>query len=201
MFTPREQLIWSLERRSNRLKLYGISENVLVLGMTLRFLPDDASLLKLLLLGRDYHETLRKPVYKQALLRSSQHRLKDKRMTLWCRILDIPLEQQPGECPLMDDYLRFKLRAQEPEHLSKGVSDAIEVDVARSFNHMKDIQARNLNNILKAYATVNPEALDYCQGMNFIAGFLFMTSGKREELAFALLKELISRFSMHDLFD
>jgi hypothetical protein len=35
------------------------------------------------------------------------------------------------------------------------VSDAIEVDVARSFNDMKDVTAANLNNILKAYATVN----------------------------------------------
>jgi len=51
------------------------------------------------------------------------------------------------------------------------------VDVARSFNHLKDVSSANLNNILKAYATVNSEALDYCQGMNFIAGFLFMVLG------------------------
>ena len=73
-------------------------------------------------------------------------------------------------------------------YLPKVVSDSIEVDVARSFNHLKDITSSNLNNILKAYATVNSEALDYCQGMNFIAGFLFMTFDKREDLAFAVLK-------------
>ena len=86
-------------------------------------------------------------------------------------------------------------------YLPKVVSDSIEVDVARSFNHLKDITSSNLNNILKAYATVNSEALDYCQGMNFIAGFLFMTFDKREDLAFAVLKEVISRFHMHELFD
>jgi hypothetical protein len=75
------------------------------------------------------------------------------------------------------------------------------VDVARSFNHLKDVSSANLNNILKAYATVNSEALDYCQGMNFIAGFLFMVLGQREDLAFAVLKEVISRFQMHDLFN
>jgi len=53
-------------------------------------------------------------------------------------------------------------RADKPEYLPKLVSDAIEVDVARSFNHMKDLTPQNLNNILKAYATVNRESLDYC---------------------------------------
>jgi phosphate uptake regulator len=61
--------------------------------------------------------------------------------------------------------------------LPKVISDSIEVDVARSFNHMKDLTQQNLNNILKAYATVNRETLDYCQGMNFIAGFLFLAFG------------------------
>jgi hypothetical protein len=42
---------------------------------------------------------------------------------------------------------------------------------------MKDLTQQNLNNILKAYATVNRETLDYCQGMNFIAGFLFLAFG------------------------
>jgi hypothetical protein len=137
MFTPREQLIWSLERRSNRLKAFGLSDHLLILGMTLRFLPDDATLTKLLLLGKDYHETLRKPVYKQALLRASQHNLKTKRMALWYRILDIP--DSKDDSVLMEDYLRYKVRAQDPEHLPKGVSDAIEVDVARSFNHLKEV--------------------------------------------------------------
>lgn len=40
-------------------------------------------------------------------------------------------------------------------HLQKTVSDAIEVDVNRSFNNLKAIQPENLNNILKAYAVVN----------------------------------------------
>lgn len=81
------------------------------------------------------------------------------------------------------------------------MSDAIEVDVARSFNHMQEVTADNLNNILKAYATVNRDALDYCQGMNFIAGFLYMALGKSEELAFAVMREVIARFTMNDLFN
>ena len=54
---------------------------------------------------------------------------------------------------------------------------------------------------MKAYAVVNQQALDYCQGMNFIAGFLFLVFGKREDLAFAVMKAVISKFRMHELFN
>jgi hypothetical protein len=37
---------------------------MLVLGMTIKFIDDDIKLRQLLLLGRDYNETLKKPVYK-----------------------------------------------------------------------------------------------------------------------------------------
>jgi hypothetical protein len=84
--------------------------------------------------------------------------------------------------------------------LSKTVSDAIEVDVNRSFNSLKAIQPENLNNILKAYAIDN-SSLDYCQGMNFIAGFLFLVFGGSEALAFAVLKAVIARFRMYELFN
>lgn len=64
MFTEKEQAIWSLERRSNRLKLYGFSDTLQILGMTIKFVDNDQTLGKLLLLGKDYYDTLRKPVYK-----------------------------------------------------------------------------------------------------------------------------------------
>jgi hypothetical protein len=95
----------------------------------------------------------------------------------------------------------YRRRADNPQFLPKLVSDAIEVDVARSFNHMREVTGANLNNILKAYATVNAKSLDYCQGMNFIVGFLFLLFDKREDYAFAVLKEVIARFHMQDLFD
>jgi hypothetical protein len=38
---------------------------------------------------------------------------------------------------------------------------------------MKGLSHENLANILKSYALSHP-SLGYCQGMNFIAGFLFL---------------------------
>lgn len=63
MFTDRDKMIWSLERRSNRLKLYGLSDTMQILGITIRYIDDDKTLLKILLLGKDYNESLREPVY------------------------------------------------------------------------------------------------------------------------------------------
>lgn len=42
-----------------------------ILGITIRFIDDDRTLSKVLMLGKDYYESLREPVYKQALMRSS----------------------------------------------------------------------------------------------------------------------------------
>lgn len=107
---------------------------------------------------------------------------------------------------IKEEYEVYLRKKDSPDHLPKLTSDAIEVDVARSFNHQQQVSGHNLNNILKAYATVNREALDYCQGMNFIAGFLYLVlsegqSEGREDLAFAVMREVISRFRMHELFN
>lgn len=61
------------------------------------------------------------------------------------------------------------------------------------------IQHKNLSNILHTYAIVNSN-LDYCQGMNFIAGFLFIMT-RDEALSFQLMKALIKKFDMAVLFN
>lgn len=76
--------------------------------------------------------------------------------------------------------------------LSQSTAEIIAADVKRSYTNTKGIQTSNLANILNTYAVVNPE-LDYCQGMNFIAGFLFL-SVKEESLAFAVMREIIQKF-------
>ena len=53
------------------------------------------------------------------------------------------------------------------------VEEVIQMDVQRSFTKMKSVDPTVLTNILKTYAFFNPE-IEYCQGMNFVAGFLFI---------------------------
>ena len=75
MFTEQEQRIWSLQKRGNRLKSFGYSDKMQMVGMTIRFIDDDLTLRAILLLSKDFNELLKDEVLKQALLRSSKHRL------------------------------------------------------------------------------------------------------------------------------
>lgn len=59
------------------------------------------------------------------------------------------------------------------------------MDVQRSFTKLKSLDPQVLTNILKSYAFFNPE-VEYCQGMNFIAGYLFLVF-RDEEVAFKAL--------------
>jgi len=64
---------------------------------------------------------------------------------------------------------------------------------------MIGVDAEVLANVLRTYAYFDPE-IEYCQGMNFIAGFLLMVF-KDEKIAFVALRQLVERFSMADLFN
>jgi hypothetical protein len=46
-----------------------------IAGMTIQFIDDDVTLRNMLLVCRDFNDLLSEEVLKQALLRSSQHRL------------------------------------------------------------------------------------------------------------------------------
>ena len=64
---------------------------------------------------------------------------------------------------------------------------------------MKSLDPTVLINILKSYAFFNPE-VEYCQGMNFIAGYLYLVF-KDEETSFKALQEMIDKFNMQELFN
>jgi len=52
-------------------------------------------------------------------------------------------------------------------------------------------------NLLHAYAVEDP-GMEYCQGMNFIAGFLYLVT-KSEAQSFALFKNMLKKYEMTDL--
>lgn len=79
----------------------------------------------------------------------------------------------------------------------------------------------NVRNVLKAYALANPR-VNYSQGMNFVAGFLYLTlrpdevinnkdslskedlrlaSIQAEALSFAVMSRVIARYQMVNLFN
>lgn len=56
-----------------------------------------------------------------------------------------------------------------------------------------------LSTVLNTYAFYNPE-IEYCQGMNYIAGFL-LALYKNEESAFKVLHAITDKYNMADLFN
>lgn len=83
--------------------------------------------------------------------------------------------------------------------LKNSVSELIAMDVQRSFHNLRHIvKPEILNNILKTYAFFNPE-IEYCQGMNFVAGFLFLVF-RDEQISFKALMRVAEIFDMSLLY-
>mmetsp|Transcript_27080 Transcript_27080/g.26721 ORF Transcript_27080/g.26721 Transcript_27080/m.26721 type:complete len:147 (+) Transcript_27080:843-1283(+) len=79
-----------------------------------------------------------------------------------------------------------------------GMNDVIEMDVLRSFQNNSIVTQDILRRLLRAYAAFNPE-VGYCQGMNFIAGTLYLQL-QDEEIVFKCLIGLIEKYQMKALF-
>ena len=180
-------LVWSLMKRGDRFQKYGFSNNSTILGLTIKFVDEDKVLGHLRCLCKDLNEILRDVILKQRLLRSDLQHVERKRKGLWLQILRIDPQQT------LQEY--EQCRSYSQAHIPKNIEESINVDVKRSFNNMIVLTHDNLSNILKTYAVVNPN-LNYCQGMNYMAGFLYLALGYDESLAFGSMKEVIERYSM-----
>ena len=87
----------------------------------------------------------------------------------------------------------------QTQALKNSVSELIAMDVQRSFHNLRHIvKPEILNNILKTYAFFNPE-IEYCQGMNFVAGFLYLVF-RDEQLSFKALMRVAEIFDMSLLY-
>lgn len=79
------------------------------------------------------------------------------------------------------------------------VEEVICLDVSRSEHQMPGVDSEELRNVLRTYALFNPE-VEYCQGMNYVAGLLMMIY-KDPEIAFLALITIVGRFGIAALFD
>lgn len=163
----------------------------MAIGLVVKYCGSDRDLLNLLLVSKQSFERLRMTIYKQALLISQPERLPQKRLCIWRCILK--LNRNPR------DYMAFKMKVMNDRTLIKNVEDVIQLDVQRSVHHMQGVDSQELTAVLKTYAFFNQE-IEYCQGMNFICGFLLMVFHS-EELAFKALTELVERFEMAAFFN
>jgi len=59
MFTDKEMRIWSLQKRSKRLKKFGCNDMILIIGMIIKYVDKDRTLLNILLLSGEVHDTIK----------------------------------------------------------------------------------------------------------------------------------------------
>mmetsp|Transcript_29042 Transcript_29042/g.28731 ORF Transcript_29042/g.28731 Transcript_29042/m.28731 type:complete len:172 (+) Transcript_29042:366-881(+) len=85
----------------------------------------------------------------------------------------------------------------EPTAINE-LEEIIDMDVSRCYQNHPHIIPQVLKNLLKTYAYYNPE-IGYCQGMNYIAGTLYIQI-QDEEATFRSLISLVKRFKMTNLF-
>jgi len=188
---------------------------LIILSMCLKFIgcneaqgSSDRNLLKFVLLNKVCHRCLVRQVYKQALVyETDTAKLNKKRVTLWKKLLGVDLDSK--------DYYAFRDKVNSTNNqdrifeddgeyyqmqtLKSSVSELIAMDVQRSFHNLRHIvKPEILKNILKTYAFFNPE-IEYCQGMNFVAGFLFLVF-RDEQLTFKALMRVAEIFDMSHLY-
>lgn len=85
----------------------------------------------------------------------------------------------------------------EPEIIGD-LNEIIEMDVSRSYQYSSQISSESLKNLLRTYAFYNLD-VGYCQGMNYIAGTLYIQL-QDEESSFRCMIGMIDKFQMHTLF-
>ncbi|CAG9332307.1 unnamed protein product [Blepharisma stoltei] len=180
--------IASLTARNKDMVRYG---NLLPIGLAIAFLaPKDCySLLFVCKSWKEiiYHKILKKWLVEWTVDEDRKNRLRTR---AWIELLK---ETFP-----YINYYEYLYRVKSDLSFLGELDDIINMDVSRSYQHHPQISDQVLKNILKTYALYNPE-IGYCQGMNYIAGTLYLQV-QNEEIAFKCLVSMIERFEMSELF-
>lgn len=158
-----------------------------VIKMAIPYIGDKVLLRDLLLVSKGIYSKVRIKVYNQVLTLFNIPL--SVRKEIWELILEVK------KCDVDYDAIVNSLKEGV---LSKQIEDVIALDVQRSFIGHKFVSATSVRNILRAYAVYNKN-VEYCQGMNFIVGFLLYIF-KSESLTFKILLLIIQRFSMDGVF-
>jgi len=85
-----------------------------------------------------------------------------------------------------------------PESVQK-LAEIIVMDLKRSFHNIPNIAPHSLDRVLRAYAFYDP-VVGYCQGMNYIAGALYLAI-QNEEATFKALVGMIEKYRMSSLYN
>ena len=191
ILTEKEKMMIPMLKRNERLKKFGHNDTTMVMGLIIPYLGDDTTCINVIKMSRLFHEVFKDEIYKQCLIHTEQGKIcHNKRLSIWSYFLNIKEN--------VIEYGALRDKINENTEYIKSVDEVISMDVHRSYTNIKNLDQAALKNILRTYAFYNSE-IKYCQGMNFLAGFLLMFF-QDEELAFKAFSGLIQKFEMTELF-
>ncbi|KAL4471664.1 hypothetical protein ABPG74_008557 [Tetrahymena malaccensis] len=154
-----EERFEQIQKNKLLIKVYGIK-------CALQFLSTKDKPWQLMSLNSAFKQHLRKQIFKIYLFRDSEKEwLNKNRVQTWLSILNIDR--------LKFDYLQYKKEvAINAKH--DQIEEIITLDVNRSLHlHQDRINSNQLQSLLRIFAYYNTD-ISYCQGMNYIAGFLYL---------------------------
>ena len=169
-------------------KILNDTEKMLIIKKVSRFLPDSAKI-NILTLNKKFSSKLNKKIYKEILNRKDLEKgiIENKQMhiNIWKILLKYNLiKKEYPYHPNLEKALKIK-------YSMNGKNDfcIIDLDSQRTLfdkNTNVEEKRKSLNNILKTCIMLNEEG-SYCQGMNFVGGFILKISENEEESFYLLM--------------
>ncbi len=169
-------------------KILNDTEKMLIIKKVSRFLPDSDKI-NILTLNKKFSSKLNKKIYKEILNRKDLEKgiIENKQMhiNIWKILLKYNLiKKEYPYHPNLEKALQIK-------YSMNGKNDfcIIDLDSQRTLfdkNTNVEEKRKSLNNILKTCIMLNEEG-SYCQGMNFVGGFILKISENEEESFYLLM--------------
>ena len=169
-------------------KILNDTEKMLIIKKVSRFLPDSDKI-NILTLNKIFSSKLNKKIYKEILNRKDLEKgiIENKQMhiNIWKILLKYNLiKKEYPYHPNLEKALQIK-------YSMNGKNDfcIIDLDSQRTLfdkNTNVEEKRKSLNNILKTCIMLNEEG-SYCQGMNFVGGFILKISENEEESFYLLM--------------
>ncbi|CAD8176541.1 unnamed protein product [Paramecium octaurelia] len=161
---------------------------VQVFGAAMKYLTIDDQPWHLLLINRQFSMQLKNKIKKfylangQILFSEKTHQL---RLKLIAQVLK--LEQ------MKIDYVEMKTKVGLEMDINQLYEETIKLDVQRSLHLHKDkINSSVLQSLLRIYAFYHQE-VGYCQGMNYIAGYLYLNF-QDQEIAYKAFDRMMNLY-------
>ena len=169
-------------------KILNDTEKMIIIKKVSRFLPDTDKI-NILALNKKFSSKLNKKIYKEILNRKDLEKgiMENKQMhiNIWKILLKYNLiKKEYPYYPNLEKALKIK-------YSMNGKNDfcIIDLDSQRTLfdkNTNVEEKRKSLNNILKTCIMLNEEG-SYCQGMNFVGGFILKISENEEESFYLLM--------------